>query len=309
MIEVNGLTRYYGDLRAIEGLSFRIGANEIVGFLGLNGAGKSTTLRILAGLTLPTAGTVTINGEDLLSTTLAMRSEIGFLPEDPPLHREMTTRNFLRYVGRLRGMDPGGIDDAVVEVAHRCAIHQVLDQVVGTLSYGYQKRVGIAQAIIHGPRLVILDEPIAGLDPIQIVEMRSVISSLRESCTVLVSSHILSEIHQTCDRIFVFHQGSIVAEGTEEELARKIQPSTRIRLTLRDDQGVAEPLLQANEWVSSFQLDRGTRLLQVRVDLTGDHREQLVAALVQAGVGIRRVDDAEAELEHIFVELTREEAA
>lgn len=310
MIHVEGLTRYYGHHRAIENISFNIGSNEIVGFLGLNGAGKSTILRILAGLLLPTRGEVRIHDEDLVSASIEMRREIGFLPETPPLHREMTTRSYLAYVARLRGVPQEQVGAAIEDAARRTRIERVLDRVIGALSWGYQKRVGIAQAIIHAPRLVILDEPIAGLDPVQIVDMRGVIRGLRETCTVLVSSHILSEIHQTCDRILVIHQGRIVAEGTEKELAGRVVHATGVHMVLRAEAEALETFLEDHEAVDSWDLqDRKGELIFLTIELTGDYREVLVRDLVEAGFGIRRVTDTEAELEHIFVELTREGAA
>lgn len=310
MIEVSGLTRCYGSHKAIDGLSFRIGSNEIVGFLGLNGAGKSTTLRILGGILLPTAGSVKIHGQDLLDAPLEARRRIGFLPEVPPLYKEMTVRDFLFYIGSLREVPSDRIEARIQDVARRCSIDRVLDQVIGTLSWGFQKRVGIAQAIIHEPALVILDEPIAGLDPVQIVEMRKVIVGLRERCTVLVSSHILSEISQTCDRILVLHKGRLVAEGTEDSLTSRIEPSKRIVVFLRGTAAGFEAAVKGMKEVVSWKVheDHGA-ILAVRVELTGDHREELVRRLVQGGLGIRRLEDAEAELEQVFVYLTREEKA
>jgi ABC-2 type transport system ATP-binding protein len=305
MIEVSGLTRYYGETKAIADLSFSIGANEIVGLLGLNGAGKTTTLKILAGLLHPTSGTVRIEGQDLFGANLDARRQLGFLPEVAPLYTEMRVRDYLRYLGSLRGMDPAGLDSAIDEVAERTHMVEALDVVIDTLSYGYRKRVGIAQAILHRPRWVILDEPIGGLDPVQIVGMRKVIANLRDSCTVLVSSHILSEVSQTCDRLLILKQGRLVAEGSEQDLSHIAEHASSLRVELRMAAEAFDGMVGGLEMVKSVAVLRAEGdLLTARVDLTGDHREAFVAALVQAGVGVRRVEDAESELEDIFLELT-----
>ena len=305
MIEVSGLTRYYGETRAIEDLSFSIGAAEIVGFLGLNGAGKTTTLKILAGLLQPTSGTVRIEGKDLFGASLDARRQIGFLPEVAPLYTEMRVRDYLRFLGELRGMDGAELGHAIEEVAERTHMTEALDVVIDTLSYGYRKRVGIAQAILHKPRWVILDEPIGGLDPVQIVGMRKVIANLRDTCTVLVSSHILSEVSQTCDRLLILKQGRLVAEGSEQELSHMAEHGTSLRVQLRVAPGDLDRIVGATGFVKEASILRTEgELVTARIDLTGDHREAFVAALVQAGVGVRRVEDAEAELEDIFLELT-----
>jgi ABC-2 type transport system ATP-binding protein len=305
MIEVNGLTRYYGETRAIEDLSFSIGANEIVGFLGLNGAGKTTTLKILAGLLHPTSGSVRIEGQDLFGSPMDARRNIGFLPEVAPLYTEMRVRDYLRFLGELRGMDRSGLDSAIDEVAERTHMTEALDVVIDTLSYGYRKRVGIAQAILHSPRWVILDEPIGGLDPVQIVGMRKVIANLRDTCTVLVSSHILSEVSQTCDRLLILKQGRLVAEGSEQELSHMAVHGTSLRVQLRVAPADLDRIVGATGLVKEASVLRTEgELVTARVDLTGDHREAFVAALVNAGVGVRKVEDAEAELEDIFLELT-----
>ncbi len=305
MIEVNGLTRYYGETRAIEDLSFSIGANEIVGFLGLNGAGKTTTLKILAGLLHPTSGSVRIEGQDLFGSPMDARRNIGFLPEVAPLYTEMRVRDYLRFLGELRGMDRSGLDSAIDEVAERTHMTEALDVVIDTLSYGYRKRVGIAQAILHSPRWVILDEPIGGLDPVQIVGMRKVIANLRDTCTVLVSSHILSEVSQTCDRLLILKQGRLVAEGSEQELSHMAVHGTSLRVQLRVAPADLDRIVGATGLVKEASVLRTEgELVTARVDLTGDHREAFVAALVNAGVGVRKVEDAESELEDIFLELT-----
>ena len=311
MITVTGLTHFYGERRAIEDLSFSIAEREIVGFLGLNGAGKSTTLKILAGLVVPSAGSVAIDGVDLVSAGASFRARIGYLPEEPPLYREMTVREFVRYCGELRGMPSATVEARLPEVLRVAQLAHVADRVIGELSHGYKKRCGIAQAIIHAPTLVILDEPISGLDPRQIVEMRAVIRDLAKDCTVLISSHILGEISETCDRILVLAGGKVVAQGTEAELAsRAAGAGTRLSLVVR---GTAEQVaagLSAAEGVTSHDLrEEAPGTWRLHVALSGDGREALVAALVGAGVGLRRMVEDETELEQIFLGLTKEVAA
>jgi ABC-2 type transport system ATP-binding protein len=226
MIEVQGLTKYYGRIRAIQDLTFSIPRGDTVGFLGLNGAGKSTALKILAGFMLPTAGSVRIDGHDVVSNPLRVRSRIGFLPERPPLYDEMTVQEFLRYVGRLRGMSSGAVKDRIPTVMNRTGIGDHADRLVETLSLGYRKRLGIAQAIIHEPDLVILDEPWSGLDPLQRRHMRSLLRGLQGDHTVLIASHNLPEVGETCDRLLVLREGLLVADGTPDELEERLGEST-----------------------------------------------------------------------------------
>jgi ABC-2 type transport system ATP-binding protein len=310
MIEVEGLTRYYGSTPAVLDVSLEIQDREIVGFLGLNGAGKSTILMILAGLLLPSAGLVRIGGVDAIEASDSLRRRIGFLPEEPPLYREMRVREFLQWCGEVKGRPRARVKQDLPDVMEVCKISEVGDRVIGQLSHGFRKRVGIAQAVVHRPDLVILDEPISGLDPKQIVEMRKVVRSLKERATVLISSHILSEISQTCDRILVLDGGRLVAEGTEQELAGRMEDGNRLSLTLRPGRYDVGSILDALSAVSTHEVrETPDGCVDVTVTLNGDVRESLVTTLVEAGIGIRRVDDAEPELERIFLGLTRGEAS
>lgn len=306
MIEVVGLTRYYGTHPAVDQVSFTIQDNEIVGFLGLNGAGKSTTLKVLAGLLLPSAGKVTIDGTDVAQAPDSLRSRIGFLPENTPLYEDMRVRDFVAYVGQIKGMSSSEVAGRIEGVLARCGLTERADQVIGELSHGYRKRVGIAQAIIHDPKLVILDEPISGLDPRQIREIREVVVGLKDHCTVLISSHILSEISQTCDRILVLQDGRLVGEGTEEELAASTsQAGARLHLQIRGEASTLSALLERFEACSSHSiLEDEHGLVTASVVLATDEREAMVAAIVTAGLGLRRMDESESELEEIFLNLT-----
>jgi ABC-2 type transport system ATP-binding protein len=307
MIEVEDLTQYYGTERALAEVSFTIEERAVVGFLGLNGAGKSTLLQIVSGLLMPSTGRVVVDGVDAVDSPDILRGIIGYLPEDPPLYDDMRVRDFLLWCGQLKGRPEKAVRERLSAVADICGITDVIDHLIGTLSHGYRKRVGIAQAIIHEPNIVVLDEPISGLDPVQMVEMRDVLRRLREDCTVLVSSHILAEISQTCDRILVLHDGRLVADGTEEELARTLGAGPRLRFELDGPPDTVGEILDDQsdvaEWTEeTIEGHSGTYLVRMEEDV----RERLVEAFVEAGIGLRRLQEAENELERAFLGVTGE---
>jgi ABC-2 type transport system ATP-binding protein len=308
MVEVTGLSRYYGDFAALDDVSFTIAEGEIVGLLGLNGAGKSTALKILAGLLTPSSGSVRIGGQDALTTPQRLRGRIGFLPEEIPLYRDMTVSAFLCHAGQLKGMTSAAVRARLPRVIQMTDLQGREDQVISTLSYGYRKRVGIATAVIHDPRLVVLDEPISGLDPAQIVEMRQVVRNLAAGRAVIISSHILGEISQTCDRILVVDQGRLIAQGTEEELAP--ERGRRLLLTVRGQRDELQAFLDGQAGIEACELqDEEPGCVQARLTLTADTREALVVALTTAGFGLRSLVEPEDELESIFLKLTSQEAA
>jgi ABC-2 type transport system ATP-binding protein len=309
MIEVRDVRKLYGDKVALGGVSFSIAPGEVVGFLGLNGAGKTTMLKILCGLLLPSAGSVVVDGIDAVADPLSLRRRIGFLPDRPPLYGDMTVRQMLTYAGRLNGVSAAAIDGRVAAVLGLAELDGVKDDLVETLSHGYRQRVGIAQAIVHEPKLVVLDEPISGLDPAQIVAMRSLIRGLKEKHTVLLSSHILGEISHTADRILVLHGGRVVAQGTEAELTggggrRKVEIVAR---GLLPDLEKGALLRAAGiDHASAVELvGQQTGLLRLRASFDNDAtRERLVKALVEQGFGIRTVVELESDLEALFLALT-----
>ena len=305
MIQAQGLTKFYGEVRAIHDLDFEIGQGEIVGVLGLNGAGKSTLLQILSGALHPTSGRVTIGGLDTAEHSQQVRARIGFLPEEPPLYREMTVDGYLRFVGRLKGMSAVDVARRLDEVCGMTHVEEVRYHVIATLSHGYRKRVGIAQAIVNEPDLLILDEPISGLDPVQIVEMRDMIRGLRGRHTILLSSHILTEISQTCDRILLIKNGEIIAAGSEDELVGRIASSDKLVLLVRGDKDAVLAHLAGNAKVVEHKLRAEIGdAVEVQVTLDGDVREELVRGLVDGGFGVRGLRSAEVELEHAFLTLT-----
>ena len=306
MIEAVGVSKYYGARRALSEVSFSIQQGEVVGFLGLNGAGKTTVLKVLCGLLVPSAGKVTVDGVDGVETPRELRKRIGFLPDRPPLHPEMTVRQMVAYAARLCGLPAERVTARVGEVLSLCGLADVADDLIEWLSHGYRQRVGIAIAVAHEPKLVVLDEPISGLDPAQIVAMRGLIRGLKEKHTVLISSHILSEISHTCDRILVLHQGRIVAQGNEASLAAGL--SAPVEILARGKVGDAERAdLARLEGVSGLEVEAaGEGLVRLRARLTSDAaREQLVATLVQRGLGVRSVVDSQTGLESVFLKLTQ----
>lgn len=305
MIETKHLTKDYEDLRAVDDVSLSIERGQCVGLLGLNGAGKTTLLRMLCGLLTPSEGDIRIDGLDATEETLSVRGRIGFLPENPPLYPEMSVAKFLRFAALLRGVPALGVDARVQETAQRCQIADRLHDRIETLSYGYRKRVGIAQAIVHQPALVILDEPIAGLDPRQIVEMRELVRSLRGEHTVLLSSHNLPEISQTCDKLLVMDRGRIIQQGSEHELAELLGRRRRVLLQVRGERARVKDTLARVQGVSGVQiLGEADGVVEAEIESAADVREEAARAVIGAGLGLLRLSRKELDLEGVFLRLT-----
>jgi ABC-2 type transport system ATP-binding protein len=302
MIQVEGLTKYYGEYAAVRDLAFTINKGEVIGFLGLNGAGKTTTLKILGCVLLPTSGRVVIDGYDAVRDPHEVRKRIGFLPDTPPLYDEMTVGEYLAYVAQLRGVPVGEARARVTEAEEKTALREMDGALISTLSHGYRQRVGVAQALVHRPAFLILDEPTSGLDPAQIRGMRELIRSLKGTHTVLVSSHILPEISETCDRLLIISGGQLVAQGTEEELARKLGGGS-IEVEVRGDRAKALEALSGIGPVSVTQEDGA--LLSLQVLAPADLRPRVAQALVGAGLELLRLDRGTQRLESIFLNLTR----
>jgi ABC-2 type transport system ATP-binding protein len=306
MIEVRQLTKYYGEHAAIRDLSFDINRGEVIGFLGLNGAGKTTTLKILGCLLLPTSGRVVVGGIDVLANPHEVRKRIGFLPDTPPIYGEMTVGAYLDFAARLRGVSAKEAPARVRDAEAKTGLSDVHSELINSLSHGYQQRVGVAQALVHRPSLLILDEPTSGLDPQQIVEMRNLIRSLRGEHTLLISSHYLAEISQTCDRLLVIREGEIVAQGTERELATNLGTANEIEVTVRGAAAKALEVSRAVLGTSNVTLvsEEGGEV-SLRIKSTTDIRAQLARSLVLAGLDLLRFDRAASQLESVFIQLAK----
>jgi ABC-2 type transport system ATP-binding protein len=309
VIEVHDLFKYYGERRAAGPLSFTIGKGEIVGLLGLNGAGKTTVLRVLACDLLPSSGTVRVDGIDIVDQPQEVRRRIGYLPDTPPLYGEMTVHEYLVFAARLRGLSAGEAERRAGVVEGAAQLESARDDLISSLSHGFRQRVGIAQAVVHGPQLLILDEPISGLDPVQIIEMRQLLRSLRGEHTIVLSSHILTEISETCDRLLVLGEGKIVAAGTEEDLSRSLVGGAQVELTVRtDSEARARELLSKVDGVRHVERilprESGRDVVTFRVETDKDVREAVCKSLVTAGVGLLEMVRGKHELEAIFLRLT-----
>lgn len=309
MIRAKNLTKYYGGKRALGPVTFEIDDGETVGFLGLNGAGKTTALRILACDLRPSAGSIEVGGVDVVTEPHEVRKKIGFLPEAPPLYLDMTVVDYLSFAGELRGMSRQDVKKRMSDVLDITDLHEVSEDPIATLSHGFRQRVGVAQAIIHAPKFLILDEPTRGLDPVQIVEMRNLIHDLKEKHTVLISSHILTEISQTCDRLLVLGRGRVLGVGSEEELAGKESEIRSIGVTVRppsgdDPAGQIRKVLAAVDGVQAVgdPLEQGGGLA-FALSTTKDCRAEVSRAVVNAKIDLIKLDYSRGELENTFIRL------
>lgn len=304
LISATELCKYYGDFAAIEGVSFQINEGEIVGLLGLNGAGKSTILKILGSFLLPSAGTASIGGKSVENDAEAVREMIGYLPDTPPLYDEMRVIPYLRYVAHLKNVPSDRINARVEDVISKTNLQEVAWVPLGELSHGFRQRVGIAQALVHDPKVLILDEPINGLDPVQIVEMRDLILSLRGRHTVILSSHILSEITKTCDRILIIDRGRVVAEGNEADLEKVWARNMRVNVEVRGGQGVDEAIrgISGVKSIKVSPLQGGASYL---VECDGDIRSQIAAKVIATGASLLELSRDGDALEAVFMKLVK----
>jgi ABC-2 type transport system ATP-binding protein len=302
MIEVSNLTKYYGKRLAVDSISFGVEKGEIVGFLGPNAAGKTTTMRIITGFLAPTRGTVKVAGYDVLSNSLEARRHIGYLPEAVPLYNDMTIRSQIEYLARLRGVPGDRLKTRVNDVIEQCHLEEYADVFIGKLSKGFRQRVGVAQAIVHEPEVLILDEPTIGIDPIQIASTRQLIRELGKERTVLISTHILPEVSVICERVIIIDHGKIVAEDTIENLSSLVTGVKKIRLEVEGDTRKIAARLQQIKGVSrvSYQDSR----FVVEYPTGQDLRSKVSEAVVQGGFTLLSSEAVEMTLEDIFLKLT-----
>ena len=306
MIEVENLTRYYGTRRAINNLSFQIEKGEVVGFLGPNGAGKSTTMNIISCILSASSGSVKINGFDTFEQSLEIRKVIGYLPETPPLYPDMVVTDYLNFSAGIRGVDAKKTTAAVQRVLEKCSLKDVGHRIIGRLSKGYQQRVGLAQAMVHDPEILILDEPTIGLDPIQIIEIRKLIQELAAEHTIILSSHILPEITQICKRVIIINEGEIAAVDSLGGLTASLRKSERLSLTVRNPEGnVLEELKKLDQVISTTKGEDNQYFIECK--LRSNLQDDIAKLALTNQWGIVELKPVSMTLEDIFLKLTLEE--
>ncbi|MCS7010904.1 MAG: ABC transporter ATP-binding protein [Anaerolineales bacterium] len=304
MIRAIGLTKDYGPRRAIENLTFEAKQGEVVGFLGPNGAGKTTTMRILTGYMPPTYGTAQIAGFDVVEESLEVRKRVGYLPETVPLYPDMTVFEYLKFMADLRHLP--NAEEMVEEALEMVHLTDRAGGYIGNLSKGMRQRVGLAQALLHQPEVLILDEPTIGLDPAQVVEVRNIIREVGKERTVLLSTHILSEAQQLCDRVLIINKGRIVAEDTPENLQARLMGAERALMRVRGDADELIPVVAKIPGVQNV-LARPDGVLEFQYASGMDIRPQVAKAVIQAGYDLYELTPVHLSLEEIFLELTRED--
>ena len=309
MIQASGLTHFYGPHLAIQDVNFGVEKGEILGFLGPNGAGKTTTMRILTGYMPPTRGQVLLDGFDVVEQSLQARRKIGYLPETVPLYTDMTVSSYLKYMGTLRGMPARNIKRRVSEVVDICRLGDYHKTIIGKLSKGFRQRVGVAQAIIHEPEVLVLDEPTIGIDPIQVVETRRLIQDLGKAQTVVLSSHILPEVSMICQRVMIIHEGNIVAEDTPDNLAQRLQGVNRLEVEVSGPREDVQPALARIQGVSdvAYRSTQGRNLYLIQAHGGQDLRDEISRAVVTNGWSLLSMQMVGMSLEEIFLKLTTHE--
>ena len=310
MIEVSGITKEFGRFTAVNGLSFSVAKGEVLGFLGPNGAGKTTTMRILTGFIPATRGTAVVAGHDILSEPLQAKRKIGYLPESPPLYPEMTVFDYLEFVSRIKDVPRERRKARITESLEKCSLTDVRDKLLGKLSRGYRQRVGLAQALVHEPEVLILDEPTAGLDPKQINETRALIRSLGGDHTVVLSTHILPEVVMTCDRVVILNKGSVVAQGTTQSLIDQFRQAEHLQVTVQGPEPEVLNTLRAQEGVLAAEPVRhagDTVTYRLSVAPGGDIRRELASSIVRAGHGLLGLHQEGTTLEEVYLRVVSSE--
>ena len=313
MIKVEHLTKCYGSFKAVDDLSFEIDDGHVYGFLGPNGAGKSTTMNIMTGCLSATEGSVSIDGHDILEDPKAAKQLIGYLPEIPPLYVSDTPREYLLFAGEAKGLHGSKLQSEIDRVIAETGLEAMSGRLISSLSKGYRQRVGIAQALLGDPKLIILDEPTVGLDPLQIIEIRELIRKLGEAHTVIFSSHILSEVQAICDKVMIISHGRLVAYDSTDNLENVMTGHGEIKLKVRADRNAAKELLKENAHVSNYTIEPDTDGLSIVIDTDGDSLNdiscELVLGFAAKGLPVYEISSHRANLEEIFLELTGDTAA
>jgi len=307
MIEVENLTKRYGPTLAVSDVTFQVQKGEILGFLGPNGAGKTTTMRVITGYLPPSAGRVRVGGYDVVEEPLEAKRRTGYLPEAPPVYPDMTVTEYLDFVGRIKGISRQELNARRDEIEVKCAITDVRGRQIGKLSKGYRQRVGLAQALIHNPEVLVLDEPTAGLDPKQIIETRQLIKGLAGQHTIILSTHILPEVSKTCQRVVVINAGKIVAVGTPDELTRHLQGFETVLVVVEGGGGEVTDKLQRVAGVSQVEVRDtfdGRVTYEVHAEKGQDVRADLARAVVNSGWKLYELRTSGMSLDDIFLKLT-----
>jgi len=310
LIHVENLTRYYGEKRAISDITFHVKKGEVLGLLGPNAAGKTTTMRILTCYMPPTSGKALIGGYDIFEQSMDVRRITGYLPENPPLYMDFSVWDYLDFVARIKGVPADKRTQDIKSVIDKTNIGDVQHRIIAKLSKGYKQRVGLAQALLNNPQIVILDEPTVGLDPKQIIEIRELIRNLRGDHTVILSSHILPEIEQTCERVVIINEGRVVAEDTPRNLTARLSGGERIQLMLKGDEAVWRKAVEDISSISAMDVKNDTEgVLTVHVESKEDLRSELARRAVQNGLDLLELSRETFTLEDIFLHLTTKEEA
>ena len=310
MIEAEGLTKLYGPIGAIRNVSFQIERGEVVGFLGPNGAGKSTTIRILTCYMPPSSGRATVEGLDIIEDSLRIRQKIGYLPESVPLYKELTVNRFLRFAAGSKGVEAKRISAEISRVISACGLEKNANRIIRNLSKGFRQRVGLAQALLNNPSVLILDEPTIGLDPSQIIEIRRLIQDLREDRTILLSSHILPEVAQLCQRVIIINKGEIVATDSPANLTSQLQKTAKIVLEVSGPSQALEQGIKNMAGVEKVSVEsNGTSRFVIETDPSREMRSQIAAMAIEKGCGLLELRSIQLSLEDIFMQLVTEEPA
>jgi len=305
MIDVQHVTKRYGKMTALDDISFSINKGEIVAFLGPNGAGKTTTMRILTGFMPPTMGTVRIADFDCLETPWEVKKRIGYLPETPPLYLELTVKEYLTFVGRIKRLHPEKLPERMDMIIAQTGLADVQGRVIGHLSRGYRQRVGLAQALLHNPPVLILDEPTTGLDPNQIIEIRDLIKNLAGSHTIILSTHMLAEATAICQRVIIIHRGRIVAVDTPEQLGAKLRESETLSLTVKESDPQLLEALNRIPGVIRVSPGSAPQTYILETLMGRDIREELTKLVVSRNVGLLELKTQPLTLEDVFTVLTK----